>query len=181
MLVEDIMTKDVIDIECNETIFEACKKYTTHLVGSLIVKDKNTPVGILTERDIIQSFTKMDTDIKTTKVHEVMSPEIKSVDGKETIEKAAQIMKDYNIKKLPVVLNNEIVGIVTESDITRTIHGCTKAIENMTKFYVDNKTNLEKMIDEWGNLIVNLRSNLLLSNKNNFEKTIEEIIDINNP
>ena len=51
----------------------------------------------------------------------------------------------------------------------------------MTKFYIDHKANLEKMIDEWGNLIVNLRSNLLLSNKNNFEKSIEEIIQINNP
>ena len=181
MLVEDIMTKNVIDIESNETILEACKKYTTHHVGSLIVKDKNTPVGILTERDIIQSFTKMDTDIKTTMVNEVMSQEIKSVSAKETIEKAAEIMKENNIKKLPVVLDNEIVGIITESDITRTVYGCTKAIEDMTKFYIDHKANLEKMIDEWGNLIVNLRSNLLLSNKNNFEKSIEEIIQINNP
>jgi len=181
MLVEDIMTKNVIEINSNETIFEACKKYTTHKVGSLIVKENDMTVGILTERDIIQSFTKEELDIKTTKINEVMSRQIKSVHVKAPIEKAAEIMEENNIKKLPVVLNNKIVGMITETDITRTVHGCTQAIEEMTQFYLDNKESMEKMIDDWGNLIVNLRSNMLISNKNNFDESIEEIIQINNP
>jgi CBS domain-containing protein len=158
MLVKEIMTKNVITIDSNDSVLEACKKYSANKVGSLVVMDKNIIVGIVTERDIIESMILINGDPKNTKVREIMSSKIKIIHATATIEKAAEIMKEYNIKKLPVVLNNEIVGIITETDMLRTVNASAVAIEELTKLYYDSKDTLEKMIDEWGNIIVNLKN-----------------------
>lgn len=66
-------------------------------------------------------------------------------------------MKDNNIKKLPVVLNNEIVGVVTETDITQIIEVFSEAINELEQFYVDTKNNIDNMMDEWKNIIYKLK------------------------
>jgi CBS domain-containing protein len=158
MLVKEIMTKNVITIDSNDSVLEACKKYSANKVGSLVVMDRNIIVGIITERDIIENMILVNGDPKNTKVREIMSQKIKTIHATATIEKAAEIMKEYNIKKLPVVLNNEIVGIVTETDITRTIYASAMAIDELTELYYNSKEALEKMIDDWGNVIVSLKN-----------------------
>ena len=178
MLVEEIMTQNVIHINCHETIAAACEKFMTNKVGSLIVMDNNITVGILTERDIIQRILQGSEDIRNVEIGTVMTPSIKSVHVKAPLEKAAEIMKEHNIKKLPVVSNNNIVGIVTETDITRTVYACNQAIEDFTQFYLLSKTSLEKILDDWGDLIINLRNNIVLSNDKNFDEQIEEVIQI---
>ena len=89
---------------------------------------------------------------------EIMSPNIKTIHAMAPVEKAADVMKEYNIKKLPVVLNNKIVGIVTETDLSRTIHAFSDAIDELTRFYDDSKENIEKMMDDWGDILVGLRN-----------------------
>ena len=66
-------------------------------------------------------------------------------------------MKDNNIKKLPVVLNNEIVGIVTETNLTRTIEVFSEAIGELEKIYEESKDTIEKIMDEWGNILYSLK------------------------
>jgi len=158
MLVKEIMTKNVITIDSNDSVLEACKKYSANKVGSLVVMDKNIIVGILTERDVIESMILVNGDPKNTKVREIMSPNIKTIHATATIEKAAEIMNEYNIKKLPVVLNNEIVGIITTTDMSQTINASSVAIEELEQLYYDSKEALEKMIDDWGNIIVSLKN-----------------------
>lgn len=67
-------------------------------------------------------------------------------------------MKEHNIKKLPVVLNNEIVGIITETDMSRTIYAFSVAIDELTQLYYDSKKTIEKMMDDRGNLVVSLKN-----------------------
>jgi CBS-domain-containing membrane protein len=88
---------------------------------------------------------------------EIMSQNIKTIHALTPLEKAAQIMKDNNIKKLPIILNNEIVGIVTETDLTQTIEVFSETIEELEKFYVETKDIIEKMMDEWGNILYSLK------------------------
>ena len=64
MLVEEVMTKKVVSIESNKSIYEACKKYCKHKVGSLVVMDKNIIVGIITERDTIEKVILQNRDPK---------------------------------------------------------------------------------------------------------------------
>ena len=158
MQVQEIMTKNVVSINSNESVLEACKKYSSNKVGSLVVMDNNITVGIVTEHDIIESMILVSGNPKTTKVRDIMTPRIKTVHALDSIEKASEVMEKNNIKKLPVVLNNEIVGIVTETDLSRTIYAFSIAIDELTQLYYDSKDNIEKMLDNWGNIIISLKS-----------------------
>jgi CBS domain-containing protein len=158
MLVEEVMTTNLIKIDCNKSVFDACKEYSKHKVSSLVATDKNIIVGIVTEKDIIERVVLLNRDAKNTKISEIMTSNIKTVHALAPIEKAAKIMKDSNIKKLPVILNNEIVGILTETDLSRTIEVYSQAIEEITKFYQTSRENIEKIMDEWGNMLINLKN-----------------------
>jgi len=158
MLVKEIMTKNVVSINPTESILDACKKFVSNNVGSLVVMDKDINAGIITERDIIREIILVKEDPQTTKVMDIMSSNIKTIHALAPVEKAADIMKEHNIKKLPVILNNEIVGIVTETDLSRTIHAFSDAIEELTLFYETSKENMEKMMDDWGDVLVGLRN-----------------------
>lgn len=173
MLVQEIMTKNIVSINCNSSILDACKKFVSNNVGSLVVMDKDLNVGIITERDIIREILLVNGEPKKTKVLDIMSSNIKTIHALTPIEKAADIMKGYNIKKLPVILNNEIVGIVTENDLSRTIHAFSDAIDELTHFYENSREDIEKMMDDWGNILIGLRNYKKLPEPQNKELTKE--------
>ena len=119
VLVKEVMTRQVISIDSKKTIFDACNLYKDYKVGCLIVTDNGRCIGMLTERDIIERSICEHKNPEKTMVGEVMSSEIKTVHSLDTIDHALQIMKDNNIKKLPVIENEDIVGIITVTDISR--------------------------------------------------------------
>ena len=126
MLVKEIMTKNVVTIDANDTVFVACKKYNDYKVGCLVVEDNGFCVGIVTERDIIERTICVKKDPQKTKVSEIMSAGIKTVYALDTVDKAIEIMKQYKFKKLPVISNNDIVGIITVTDISNAKSEMTK-------------------------------------------------------
>jgi CBS domain-containing protein len=117
MLVKEIMTKNVVTIDANASVFEACMMYKEKKVGCLVVVDDETCVGIITERDLIERSICQRRDPEKTKVREIMSQNIKVVYALDTAEKALETMKQYKIKKLPVISSEKVVGIVTITDI----------------------------------------------------------------
>jgi CBS domain-containing protein len=119
LLIKEVMTKKVITIDKNKTVLDASNKYRDFKVGCLIITENDDCVGILTERDIIERTICNNLDPKTTLVSEIMSQDIRTVNALETIETAIDIMKKYDIKKLPVVTKEGIVGIITVTDISR--------------------------------------------------------------
>jgi CBS domain-containing protein len=128
MLVSEIMSKDVVTVDSDETVFEACKIYKERGVGCLVVMKSEVILGIVTERDIIERIIIDKKDPIKTKVEEIMSKNIITVHASTSVEKAVEIMTDYNIKKLPVILNNEIFGIVTITDIANAIPHYAQAL-----------------------------------------------------
>jgi len=157
MLVEEVMTRNIEKIDCKENVYDACKIFIDKKVGCLVVMDRDIIVGIVTERDTIERVILQNLDANNTKVREIMSQNIKTIHALTPLERGAQIMKDNKIKKLPVIRNNEIVGIVTETDLTQTIEIFSEKIEELEKFYVKTKDNIEKMMDEWGNILYSLK------------------------
>ena len=135
MLVEEVMTREVVNISSDKTVLDACKLFSNKKVGSLVVMNKDITVGIVTERDTIEKVILQNKDPNKTKIIDIMSPNIITIHALAPLEKAAQIMKESNIKKLPVILNNEIVGIITETDLSRTIDAFSEAIEELVNFY----------------------------------------------
>jgi len=132
-------------------------------------------VGIITERDIIERVILNKKDPAKTRIRDVMSKDIKTVHALAPLEKAAKIMKEHHIKKLPVVLNNEIVGIITETDLSHTIEAFSEAIDELTQFYADSKEHLETMMDKWGDLIVTLRNYKKLGELREMDTVMTEV------
>jgi len=119
MLVKEIMTKQVITIDADASVLQACIIYKEKKVGSLVVTKGETCAGIVTERDLIERTICQHRNAKKTKVREIMSKKIKVVDALDTVENALEILKEHNIKKLPVISSEKVVGIVTITDIAK--------------------------------------------------------------
>ena len=119
MLVEKIMRKRVFTIHHNRTVLNACNIFKKYKVGCLIVLDSdNSHVGILTERDVIERAICEGLPPEETKVEEIMTRDVKTIHPLLKIDKAIDMMKEFHIKKLLVVLDDSIVGIVTITDIS---------------------------------------------------------------
>ena len=131
MLVKEVMSKNPIKIDLRKTVFDACILYKENKVGCLIVTENDKCVGILTERDLIERTICENKDPKTTLINEIMSSEIKTVHALDNLEKAIRIMKENNIKKLPVLKDENIIGIITVTDIS-------KARPDLSKRFIDS-------------------------------------------
>ena len=119
MLVKEAMSRNLVTIKPENTVFEASILYRDFRIGSLIVIENEKCVGILTERDIIERAICEKRDPMNTKVGDIMSKDVKKVHALDSIEKALDIMVKNDIKKLPVFYKDEIVGIVTVTDISK--------------------------------------------------------------
>ena len=117
MLVKEAMTKNVIVVNPDATIKDAAKIMTQQRVGSLLVIEGNKLVGIITELDIIWKVVAGDLDPKITLVRDVMTKQVVSVKANQTLEDATQIMVENSIKKLPVLEDDKLVGIITATDL----------------------------------------------------------------
>lgn len=117
MFVKEIMINKILTIDCNKTILEACNIFRDNKVGSLIITDEDRLVGVVTDRDFIERTICMHRDPEKTKIKEIMSTEIKTINPSDRVEKALDIIKKYKIKRLPVISNDKLVGIITVTDI----------------------------------------------------------------
>jgi CBS domain-containing protein len=115
--VKDVMTVSVRTISPNANMDEAAKLMRKFRIGSLVVVKDDKPVGIITERDLAYKIVaegKMN-----AKVGEVMSRDLKTIDKDKTIVEAAKLMAAHVIRRLPVVEEGKLVGIITLEDIMK--------------------------------------------------------------
>lgn len=111
------MTRNVVSIDADASVFDACMIYKERKVGCLVVVENENCAGIVTERDLIERSICQRRNPDTTPVKKIMSLNIKVVNALDTIEKALEIMKQYKIKKLPVISAGKVTGIITMTDI----------------------------------------------------------------
>ena len=116
--VKDFMTKTVITIETNKTVTEAAALMTQNNVSNLIVIENNTPTGIVTERDFVRKVL-ANNKPSQTKISEIMSTPLRVIDPDAPIKEAAQKMLRKGIRRLPVIKDNKLVGIITTTDIAK--------------------------------------------------------------
>lgn len=88
-------------------------------IGALIVKDGLQMVGIFTERDMVRRAMTQEKPPSEITAREVMTTDIVSVEPGSDIAEAIRLIKDYNVRHLPVINNGELVGVVTSKDILK--------------------------------------------------------------
>ncbi len=112
----DVMTKSVISVDAALTINETAKMMEDAKVGAVIVMEDNAPVGIVTDRDFSVKVAAHAYQI-TEPVKQIMSSPLFSINSDESIRIAADLMHERKSRKLPVIDDGNVIGIITATDI----------------------------------------------------------------
>ena len=120
MKISDIMTANVISISKDESVAAAARLLRRYNVGALPVTDRDMRLrGIVTDRDIATRCVAADADPKTTKVGEIMSRGIITASPGDTVSSAVRSMSSDQVRRLPVIDDGRVVGMVTLCDMAR--------------------------------------------------------------
>ena len=118
-LVRDIMTKDLLTISEKDTALKAAQLMSEKGVSSLIVISDEQPIGIITERDFIKKVCLKELKLSNVKVGDMMSKIRTSASPDTTIDVAVQRMVNNRIRRLPIIENGNLVGIITVTDLAK--------------------------------------------------------------
>jgi len=118
MTISDFMAQDVATISADVTLFEAVRFMQEKHISSLLVKEGDDITGIFTERDLLSKITKPD-GLDKIKLKDVMTTGLKTVDCAEPYIKVIELMKQHNIRHLPVVKDGGIIGMVSLRDLLK--------------------------------------------------------------
>lgn len=117
MKVKDIMTKKVAYISPTASVVEAAQLMQKHNVGSIPVVDQNKVVGIVTDRDIVVRNVAHGKSPQATMVKDVMTSQVMTVSPDMDVNDASKLMAENQIRRLPVVENNQLVGMISLGDL----------------------------------------------------------------
>ena len=117
----DVMSKNVTTISPDETVVSAAKRMSEDNISCVIVVDNAAVVGILTETDLLKWVAGKDRDFDKTKVDEIMSRPVVSIPPDLPVLTASKIVETKHIKRLPVLDRNQLVGIITQTDLIRVL------------------------------------------------------------
>lgn len=118
MLVKDVMTTDVVTCDVDATLQTAVERMLEHDIGSVIVTREGDPFGILTETDALHAGAVTERPFPEIPVRKAGSSPLVTATKGEMVRKAIERMRTKKVKKLPVVEDLDVVGIVTQSDIS---------------------------------------------------------------
>ena len=116
--VKDFMTTNVFTIDSNSTVLYAAKLMYQQDIGDLVVMDGVVAKGIVTERDLVRRVIAQKKPLDT-KVSEIMSSPLITIEEEASLKDAARKMVKYKIRRLPVTKENVLVGIIATSDFAR--------------------------------------------------------------
>ncbi len=119
LMVKDIMARNVRALGPLASVADAISLMTRYRIGSAVVVEGDKTIGILTDGDVLHRLVHRQSDIKSTPVRDWMSQPIVDVSSDVSVDEALTIMRNRNVKKLPVTSEGRLVGMVTSNDIYR--------------------------------------------------------------
>ena len=142
IVVRNIMSKSVVSVDASMTINEAAKMMEDAKVGAIIVMENNTPVGIVTDRDFAVKVAAHAYQISEP-IKKIMSSPLIGIGPEESVWMISELMYTRGIRKLPVLDNDTVVGIVTATDLVNQLAVSTEKDiqmmyhESLIKVYKD--------------------------------------------
>jgi CBS domain-containing protein len=113
------MTKDVVAVDENTTALDAARLMTEKGISSLIIEKDHAPVGIISERDFVKKICLKDMQPSTINVGSIMS-KIQTYASPDTpVDVAVQRMVNHKIRRLPVISDGKVIGIITVTDLAK--------------------------------------------------------------
>ena len=114
----EIMTRKVVTVGIGERVEEALRLMVKYDIGSVVVTDGENPVGIITERDITRAALRGDSMLRIP-ARSLMSRPLQTATGDTEVREAVELMLKLGLRRLPVIEDGRLVGVVTEQDLTR--------------------------------------------------------------
>ena len=119
--VRDVMTSNPTTCEPSATLVDAAKVIALEDVGSVPIVENGRLVGIVTDRDIIVRAVAEGRDVTSTTVKDVASKDLVTVTPDEDLDRALQLMGQRQVRRIPVVESDQVVGIVSQADVARAV------------------------------------------------------------
>src|SRR5436309_2368512 len=116
--VRGVMSAPIVHVAPHATVAQALRALVDHDIGAVVVTEANSAVGMFTERDLTRRLLD-DPDLLNREVREVMSAPVTTVGPNDEVVFVFRLMADKRIRRLPVVEEGRLVGIVTERDLLR--------------------------------------------------------------
>jgi len=133
MLVRDAMTKEPRVVRRDTSVQEVVATMNKFDISSIIVVQEKRPVGIITHKDIVSKIVQSRIPPDAVKALEIMSTPVVTISEDASIEEAARLMAKKRIKKLIVVRDDELVGILTSTDLVRVEPELTRLMDELLK------------------------------------------------
>ena len=121
MLVRDILNKKgnkVFTSSPDTLIGEIANTLVKENIGAIVIIEKDLVVGILSERDIVRGFTEKKS-VRSTKAKELMTKNVITCNTKNTTEELLELMVKKHFRHIPVVQNNNLIGVVSIGDLVK--------------------------------------------------------------
>ena len=115
--IREVMTKDPVTIAADSSVVDAARCMRDSDIGDVIIVERDRVAGILTDRDIVVRLVAEGRDPASTNASEAASMDVATVAPDDGIDQAIQLMRERNIRRLPVVENGRAVGVVTLGDL----------------------------------------------------------------
>lgn len=149
--VSEVMTRRPVVLALGKTVVEAADLMRRHSIGSLLVMNDRTLEGLVTLEDIVYKVVAENNCCSDLKIEEIMSTNIVSVKPTDDVSDAMELMTENNIKQLPVISENELVGFLTAKDILRIEPAIIDLTIEQVKLQEDyRKKQLQKIVERDG-------------------------------
>jgi CBS domain-containing protein len=117
--IKEVMTRDVRACEPNATVADAAEVMAQEDVGPVPIVEDGRLVGIVTDRDIVVRVVAEGRDPNATTVREIASTELVTVSPDDDLDEALNLLAQRQVRRLPVVEGDRLVGIVAQADVAR--------------------------------------------------------------
>jgi CBS domain-containing protein len=117
--VKDVMSASPIGLEDSATLVDAARAMREGDFGSVVVLKGGTICGVVTDRDIVVRAVAEGKDPKSVKLGEICSEQVVTVSPDQSVDEAAELMRDKAVRRVPVVDNGRLVGIVSLGDLAK--------------------------------------------------------------
>jgi|TARA_B100000745_G_scaffold228641_1_gene153185 CBS domain-containing protein len=134
--IREIMRKNVITIESDKSALEAARLISEKDISFLVIMENDSPIGVLSESDFVRRLAANDKKSSDVMISEIMSRKFRWVEPETKIEDAIQKMLNNNIRRLIILENGKLVGVITQTDLTAflrnklLVEGTVKNIKN---------------------------------------------------
>jgi CBS domain-containing protein len=135
VVVRDVMAKGVKVVRPDTTVKEVVATMNKFNIGSVVVVQADRPVGIITERDILQRLVEPGLAPETLTARHVMTSPVVTIGESVSLDEAAKLMAKKKVKKLPVMSGDKLIGIITLTDIVAKMPTMFSVLEELVRPY----------------------------------------------